>query len=166
MINKKNKIFFSDTKNACFPEGIKHYSLIQKRRFNMKLMYGKVLFSLLVMFIPIWGMASSIDLDSYGINSMEISNMNTYQVPEGLMAHSVEVSDYKSDNGSFGLFTDNNHSDEGSLRATGGGGGSFEDPGGKDNEGAYNDPAPIGTFPCLFFLCLATGYGIYSKIKN
>jgi hypothetical protein len=52
------------------------------------------------------------------------------------------------------------------FRAVGGGGGpitGFEDPGGKENGNAYVDPSPLGSFPCVFLLCLVIGYGIYKK---
>jgi hypothetical protein len=101
-----------------------------------------------------------MNLDKHDISIMEISNIDVAQESEGLMMQSMEDANYED--GSFGLY-----SDEGNLRGTGtGGGGGFDDTGGNDNGNGYNDPAPLGTFPCLLLLCLAVGYGVYCKREN
>jgi hypothetical protein len=109
-------------------------------------------------------MASSIDYNNTGVNSMEINDVDIVsQTSFDSNKQSVGTTNYENSNESFGLFRDDNYSGDGNLRAVGGGGGGFEDPGGKDNEGAYNDPAntPLGSFPIVLLLCLAVGYGSY-----
>jgi hypothetical protein len=98
--------------------------------------------------------------DDFNQNPENVSKTSTI----GL--YSKKTSDVIQKDDGIGLYSNGVR-----FRAVGGGGGPIEgfvDPGGKDDENAYVDPSPspLGSFPCVFLLCLAIGYGIYKKKLN
>jgi hypothetical protein len=115
----------------------------------MKQMYCKVWFSLLIVLMPIYCAAS------------------TSKLPSGSSKKFVGVTEYKRNNESSGLFDKENG--YGKLRAFGDDDGDdFEMGGSEDAGNGFNDvgEAPLGSFPCVFFLCLAVGYGAYRSISH
>jgi hypothetical protein len=115
----------------------------------MKQMYCKVWFSLLIVLMPICCAAS------------------VSKLPSGSNRQSVGVTEYKKNNESSGLF--GNENGYGKLRSFGDDDGDdFGIGGGIDAGNGFNDvgEAPLGSFPCVFFLCLAVGYGVYRTISH